>query len=57
MLDGVLVGGLVRLLLEETADSVEEDGDVVAHPGNLNVLPVNAASKGRTAYSAGRSDL
>jgi hypothetical protein len=43
--------------VEETADSVEEDGDVVAHPGSLNVPPVNAASKGRTAYSAGRSDL
>jgi hypothetical protein len=34
MLDGVRIGLLLRaLLLEEDADAVEEDGDVVAHPG------------------------
>ena len=58
MLDAVRVGsrcGSARS--EEEADAVEEDGEVVAHPATLNVRRVQPASKGRTAYPAGQSDL
>jgi hypothetical protein len=42
--------------LEQQADAVEEEGDVVAHR-RLNVLRLREARKGRTAYPAERSDL
>jgi len=46
---------LQALAVQQNADAVEEDGDVIAH-GNRNVLGRTGPSKGRTAYPATRLD-